>query len=444
MLYSILLPLALILFLSKFIGILFRKIGIPQVVTMLLAGIIVGVIKYIPGQTVLTDGSREGLSFIGEIGAILIMFSAGIETDLRDIKRNGAAATVITALGVVVPLGLGFIVASAFNGGFSDWSYKTVLSNLFYGVILTATSVSITVAALKEMGKLNSKVGVAIVSAAIIDDIIGIVLLSLIIGMKDSTRGAVEGLITLGKTAGFFAAAIAVGIGAHYLFIWMDKKWPNHRRVPIFGLALCFFYSYAAEKWFGVADITGAYLAGLMLTGSHSAPYIDRKVEIASYMIFAPVFFAGIGINTSFSGISASSALFGVLFVLAGIAGKFIGCGVGAAIMKFNTRDSVAIGIGMMVRAEVILVCTQKGLENNMISSSIVPFVVILILTTSFLTPMLLKLLYRKECASGFLDGGGTQYYNGQNNAECAAAAPDMPAPDAPLSAALPDAPSAQ
>ena len=281
--FEILLPLALILLLSKLLGILCRKIGMPQVVGMLLAGIIVGLISYIPNQTVINSTVMEGIGFLAKIGVILIMFSAGLETDIKLIKKTGVASSVITVLGVVFPLALGFIVACGFNGGFKDWSKQTVISNLFYGVILTATSVSVTVATLKELNKLNSKVGTAIISAAIIDDIIGVIILSFIIGISNGTSGS--SWIVLVKTLAYFAAVFGIGFLIRLLFKKMEIKYPHNRRIPIFGYVICFLFAYCAEKFFGVADITGAYFAGLVLAKTDETDYIDRKTDITTYML---------------------------------------------------------------------------------------------------------------------------------------------------------------
>lgn len=393
--FEILLPLALVLLLSKLLGILCRKIGLPQVVGMLLAGILVGLLKYIPNQTVLTTFTDEGFGFLSKIGVILIMFSAGLETDVKLIKKTGIAAAVITVLGVVLPLALGFIVACGFNGGFKDWSKHTVLSNLFYGVILTATSVSVTVATLKELGKLSSKVGTAIISAAIIDDIIGVAVLSLVIGLYKGEGGKIW--IVLLKIFAFFAAVVLLGLFFRWLFKKMEKAYPHNRRIPIFGYVLCFLFAYCAEKFFGVADITGAYFAGLMLSKTQETDYIDRKTDITTYMLFGPVFFGNIGLTTQFTGIDGSLALFGLCFIAAGILGKFIGCGLGAKICGFSLSDSMKTGIGMMVRAEVALICAQKGVENGLINPAIMPFIVLLIIITSFSAPVLLKLLYKHD-----------------------------------------------
>ena len=393
--FEILLPLALILLLSKLLGIFCRKIGMPQVVGMLLAGIIVGLISYIPNQTVINSTVMEGIGFLAKIGVILIMFSAGLETDIKLIKKTGVASSVITVLGVVFPLALGFIVACGFNGGFKDWSKQTVISNLFYGVILTATSVSVTVATLKELNKLNSKVGTAIISAAIIDDIIGVIILSFIIGISNGTSGS--SWIVLVKTLTYFAAVFGIGFLIRLLFKKMEIKYPHNRRIPIFGYVICFLFAYCAEKFFGVADITGAYFAGLVLAKTDETDYIDRKTDITTYMLFGPVFFANIGMTTKFTGIDGTIILFGICFIIAGIAGKLIGCGLGAKICGMNWSDSAKTGIGMMVRAEVALVCAQKGVENGIIHNEIMPFILILIILTSFIAPVLLKLIYKKD-----------------------------------------------
>lgn len=393
--YEILLPLAMILLLSKLLSMGCKKIGLPAVIGMLVAGILIGLIKLIPGQKILTSFTLEGLSFLAKIGVILIMFSAGIETDLKQFKSTGIPSIIITSLGVIFPLGFGFIVACLFNGGF-NLDTHTLLSNLFYGTILAATSVSITVAALKELGKLNTKVGTSIVSAAILDDVIGVVLLSLFIGLEDS--GSAGGIgKTIGMMIAFFAVAIAVGFVLDAGLKWVSKKYPHTRRIPIFCFAMCFFYAWAAEHWFGVADITGAYVAGLILSNIGEKHYVDQKIETSNYLIFAPVFFANIGIQTSFSGIDGRMVGFGFAFILAGILGKVIGCGLGALICRYSVKDSMRVGVGMMVRAEVVLVCAQKGVSAGMVSSDIMPFIIILIILTSLLTPIILKASYKGD-----------------------------------------------
>ncbi len=393
--FEILLPLAMILLSTKLLSIICKKIGLPQVVGMLIAGILLGLIRLIPNQTIFTSGTLEGLSFLAKIGVILIMFSAGIETDLKQFKTCGIPSIIITLLGVLFPVGLGFIVSAGFNGGFANMTRDMLITNFFYGTILAATSVSVTVAALKELGKLNTKVGTSIIAAAILDDIIGVVLLSLFIGIKNGDASNIG--IIIGKMIGFFVAAAVVGVGIHYVMQWLEKHYPHTRRLPIIGFAICFFFAYAAEKWFGVADITGAYIAGIILSTVKEHDYIDRKIDVSNYMIFAPVFFANIGITANYDGISPAIVGFGFAFIAAGLIGKVLGCGLGSLICRYSLKDSLRVGVGMMVRAEVVLVCTQKGVDSGIVDPSIMPFVLILIIISTLLTPMILKLSYRKE-----------------------------------------------
>lgn len=396
--YDVLLPLAIILALSKILVKVCERFSLPRVVGMLLAGVMVGFINYIPGQTVLSSASVEGLGFIAKIGVILIMFSAGLETDIKQIKSVGAPAVVITIAGVAVPLGLGFLTACLCNGGFSGMSRDALLSNLFYGVILTATSVSVSVATLKELGKLSTKLGSTIVAAAVLDDIIGVIVLSFVIAMKGGNNsGNVNPLIVLLKTVLFFICAIIIGVIAKKVFDIIESRFPHHRMLPIFSLALCFFFAYASERWFGVADITGAFVAGLVLSRNKESQYIDRRSDIISYMIFTPVFFANIGITANFHGINGEMIVFGLLFILAGISSKIVGCGSTALLCGYSFKDALRIGIGMMARAEVALVCTQKGVDSGIIGSQIMPFILILIIITSFITPITLKMTFSKE-----------------------------------------------
>lgn len=423
---SLLLPLALILLLSKLLQMGCKKIKMPQVVGMLLAGIIIAFIDKIPGINLLNDSARAGIKFLAEIGVVLIMFSAGLGTNLNSIKSSGISAIVVTSLGVIVPMGLGFLVAGFFNGFGGTITLEDGLtvsktwSNLFYGVILTATSVSVTVATLKEMHRLNGKAGTIIISAAILDDIIGVIVLSVVLSLSgagssgENTLGSLmcsnDVVAVFLNVLFFFIFTIAIGVGIHYLFKYLNKKKPHTRRLPIFGLAFCFFMAFASEKFFGVADITGAYFAGLALAGighhinpirdvlaDDTSDYIERKSDVLSYMIFSPIFFANVGINADFSGLKATMIGFGCCYILAGLLGKVLGCGIGAKITGNHLKDSIRIGIGMMARAEVALICANKGIDAGLVDSGMSTFIVIMIIVSSFVTPLILKLTYKNE-----------------------------------------------
>ncbi|OKZ89720.1 MAG: hypothetical protein BHW10_04210 [Clostridium sp. CAG:307_30_263] len=423
---SLLLPLALILLLSKLLQMGCKRVKMPQVVGMLLAGIIIAFVDKIPGLNLLNDSARAGIKFLAEIGVVLIMFSAGLGTNLNSIKSSGISAIVVTSLGVIVPMGLGFLVAGLFNGFGGTITLEDGLtvsktwSNLFYGVILTATSVSVTVATLKEMHRLNGKAGTIIISAAILDDIIGVIVLSVVLSLSgagssgENTLGSLmcsnDVVAVFLNVLFFFIFTIAIGVGIHYLFKYLNKKKPHTRRLPIFGLAFCFFMAFASEKFFGVADITGAYFAGLALAGighhinpirdvlaDDTSDYIERKSDVLSYMIFSPIFFANVGINADFTGLKASMIGFGCCYILAGLLGKVLGCGIGAKITGNHLKDSIRIGIGMMARAEVALICANKGIDAGLVDSGMSTFIVIMIIVSSFVTPLILKLTYKNE-----------------------------------------------
>ena len=414
--FEILLPLALILCLTKLLGLGANKIGLPAVIGMLIAGVLIGFLQYIPSDSFhrvfFSEDVKKILSVFAKIGVVLIMFSTGLGTDLKQLKAAGKPSIVITAFGVIVPMALGTLVAWLLLPQESLFTPdKALLTYLFYGAILTATSVSVTVATLKELGKLNTNVGTSIVAAAVIDDIIGIVILSVLTGFTGTSENVESGASFLPtwwenpqwwlvcvKIIVFFIIAIAFGILLRKAFNSMEHKYPHNRRVPILAICACFVYAYVAEKIFGVADITGAYLAGLLLGGTlQETPYVEVKADILGYMFFSPIFFANIGINLDFSGFSASFILFGVCYVLAAIIGKLGGCSAAGLLCRYNKNDSYRIGCGMMVRAEVVLICTQKGIDAGLVDPTVYPFVFIIILATSILAPILLKLSYKNE-----------------------------------------------
>jgi Kef-type K+ transport system membrane component KefB len=183
----------------------------------------------------------------------------------------------------------------------------------------------------------------------------------------------------------------------YYIFKYIDKRYPHQRRIPILGLALCMFMAFAAEEFFGIADITGAYGAGLILCSLSDSDYIARRVDINSYMIFGPVFFASIGLKTQFSGFSKELLLFSLGFVLVALLTKVIGCGLTAKLMRYNMRDSLKVGVGMMTRGEVALIVSQKGLSVGMLDPKYFASVILLIIVSSVTTPIVLKLLYKGE-----------------------------------------------
>lgn len=385
--YEILRDLAIIIIAAKFFGLIARKCKAPQVVGEILAGVIIGpaVLGWV-SQT-------QMVTYLAEIGVILLMFSAGLATNLRELLKTGPQALLVACCGVFIPLVGGSLLYMCFYG-FMPWGSDEFFRAVFIGVILTATSVSITAETLKEMGKISTKIGTLIMSAAIIDDVIGIIVLTFVIGFKDPE--AKPGMVVL-KTVLFFAFAIIVGFISYKIFKLFDKRYPHTRRIPIAGLAFCFAFSFIAERIFGVADITGAYVAGIILCSLSDSSYIERKIDINSYMLFGPIFFSSIGMKTSFDGIDSSIIWFSIGFVLIGLLTKIVGCGLMTKTFKYSWNDSLKVGIGMMTRGEVALIVSQRGLAFGLLDSKYFTCVIMLILFSSVLTPIFLKLLYSKD-----------------------------------------------
>lgn len=414
---------AIILFFTKTFGLIFRRCGLPQVLGFIIAGILVGpaIFGDLCGFCLIgMEGGdyfalfkvaalgKGGLEIFSKIGVLLLMFGAGLETNVRDLKNTGLASALIALAGVAVPMLLGFLISLPFaNIGLG---VNNLFKCVFVGTVLTATSVAITVSVLKELGKINTKLGTTIVSAAIIDDVIGIILLSVVTGFAKSGNVEAENGFEAFKATpygtvimivAFFVVAIALGWVISKAFKWLDKRWPNKHRLSIYSLVVCFGYAFLAEEVFGVADITGAFLAGIVLSTDHRASvYIDKQIEVDSYTLFGPMFFANIGISyISFKGMNPAILLFAVVAVLAGIIGKIIGCGAVLKCFKYSWRESAVGGVGMMARGEVALIVTQTvtsaALGANALGGEFMIMTVLLILITSILTPIFLKLLYK-------------------------------------------------
>ena len=379
--------LAIILITAKLFGLAAKKLKAPQVVGQIVAGLLIG-----PSLLGFVEQS-EFIVTMAEVGVVLLMFSAGLETNLKELVKTGPVALTIACAGVFVPMLGGYLVYSAFFG-FAPFGSEEFFRALFIGTIMTATSVSITVQTLRELGHLKGKVGTIIVSSAIIDDVIGIIVLTFVIGFKDADANLLGVVL---KTVLFIMFSIVVGFIIYKLFKLLDKKFYHQRRIPVFGLALCFIMAYCADHFFGIADIAGAYVAGIILCNLRDAEYIAGKMDISSYMLFGPVFFASIGLKTKFDGFSLGLLWFSLAFVAVAMVTKIIGCGAVSKLWKFSTRDSLKIGVGMMTRGEVALIVAQKGLAVGMVSPEYFTSVILLIICSSVAAPILLKLLYKGE-----------------------------------------------
>ena len=389
--YHYLLDLALILVSTKLLGIVTRKFQMPQVVGALLAGLILG-----PAMlNVLTE--TDFLSQLSELGVIVILFTAGMGTDLRELREAGKPGFLVALCGVLVPLAMG--TALGLLAGRAGWlPENTLMEDVFLGTILTATSVSITVETLKELGKLDTKVGSTILAAALIDDVLGLVALTVVTSLAGEDANL--GLVLL-KIVLFFVFAGAVGVAALGGFRWMIRRayGRNLRRYPVLAFVLCLLMAYCAEALFGVADIIGAFAAGLVVAATPKAKYIASKFEPLSYLLLTPVFFAGIGIKAVLPELSGQTVVFSLLLLAVAILSKLVGCGLGAKLCGFSGRESVQVGTGMACRGEVALIVANRGLGMGVLSQTVMTPVIITVVGCAILTPVLLKLVFRSQPA---------------------------------------------
>ena len=381
--YRILLSLAVILIGTKLLGLLAKRIHLPEVAGMLLAGVILGPMVLNFAQP------SDFLSSLSQIGVIVLMFTAGVEADFEEIKKNFRASFVIALTGVLFPLGIGYLVAHCHGVGAGE--SNAILRKVFVGIILTATSVSITVETLREMGKLTGKTGNTILAAAIIDDVLGMIGLAAVSSLTSGGRM----LPAVGKMLLFFLLAAAVGLVLRKLLAeWFDSFRENHQRFTTVALAAAFIFAYLAEHYFGVADITGAFVAGIIFSGSKRSGYITSRIGVISKTLLSPAFFAGIGLQMVLPHITLSLVGFSGSLLIAAIVSKIAGCGLGARFMGYSQQESLQIGIGMFSRGEVALIMASRGVSMGLLSSEVLTPIIIVVLISTILTPVFLKLVF--------------------------------------------------
>lgn len=376
--------LAVILIASKIAGDISVRLGQPSVLGKLLIGIVLG--PTVLG--VVTD--TEIIKEISQIGVILLMFVAGLETDIDEFKRTAKASTNVGVAGIIAPLALGY--GAGIVMGLSS------IESIFLGLLLSATSVSISVQTLKELGKLKSREGATIMGAAVIDDVL--VILALAFLMSFAGGDVNLGMVVLKKVA-FFAVII--------LLSWKVVPWVLKKFAPLkvtesvisAGLIICFLFAYLAE-YTGVAAIIGSYIAGVAISLTNYRQEVAHKVETISYSIFVPVFFTSIGVTAQFSGIMQNLWLIVFLSVLA-IVSKLVGGALGAKLSGFPWRNSMAIGAAMVSRGEVALIIAAIGLESKLLTEDMFAILIVVVLVTTIVTPPMMKWLFsdKKQPAEG-------------------------------------------
>lgn len=382
----VLVDIALILLFTKIGGYISRKIKMPEVLGALVAGVLIGpaILGFVH--------YNENIKLMSELGVILLMFLAGLETNLGELKKAGKTAFMIALMGVVVPLILGTAAAYLF---FTDF-----WENLFVGVILTATSVSISVETLTELGKLNTKSGVNILGAAVIDDVLGLILISIVLAVSQTfesgmstSSAAISLLLTFAKIIAFCILSVLMIVVVPKLInkISIDS---NHKRdLLTYSIAMALLMAFLSEV-LGIAAITGAYICGLTLSQFIHKEYLEKNVKAISSGFLSLIFFASVGISADVKGLSPEVILITIVMFVIAVVGKLFGCGGAARLFNMSKRESMQIGVGMISRGEVAIITANIGMQNHIISEEIyVPTLIVVILTT-VITPALLKIVF--------------------------------------------------
>lgn len=402
--YSYLLVLAAILLTTKLLGLFSRLVRLPQVLGALVAGVILGpVVNAIVGWSTgdgffsQAAGSDQLFGMLSELGVIVLMFGAGLETDVQEMKKCGKASLIIAVIGVITPLIFGAFASYYFID--DPNSQERLLKSIFIGVVLTATSVSITVETLKELGKLNTPASNAILGAAIIDDVLGIIALTIITSFKSKD---VNIWFVLIKIVLFFIFAAILGFIMLKIYKWMNKHTSrDSRRHVIIAFAYCLVSSFVAEVFFGVADITGAYVAGLVLSMTNRKRYLVNRFSTLSYMLLSPIFFACIGLTIEMPELTVSLLVFAILITIVAVATKLFGCALGGKICGYSTKECFQIGAGMISRGEVALIVAKKGESCGLMDPKLFGPLVIVVVLTTIIAPIILKILFAKDKDNG-------------------------------------------
>lgn len=403
-LLQVLLLLSLVIAAAKLGGATANRLGQTAVFGEILIGLLLGptflnvlgwplFVGPLADQAGLAQESRTSLlglvQDLADVGVILLMFVAGLETNVDEMRRVGKVAFWSAAGGVVLPMIGGIVTTAAF--GMPVW-----WEGVFVGTILTATSVSISAQSLMELGVLKSKVGATILGAAVIDDVMGIILLSVVVAFAQASGGvnALQmGLIVL-RMMVFFCGALLVGRYFEHITAWGDRLGVSQGLLATVTF-VAFLYAWAAEYVGGVAAITGSYVAGVLFTGTTFKKRIDEGVHPLTYSILVPVFFISIGLRANGRELGPQ-AIFTIVLVLVAIVTKAIGCGAVAKICGFSRLDSLRVGVGMISRGEVGLIVAGYGLSHGVVGQSVFSASVIMVLVTTMITPPLLRLTYPK------------------------------------------------
>lgn len=376
--FKYLLDIGLIILVVKIFTMITQKIKMPKVLGGLIAGIVLG-----PAMLNVVQNSTI-LEVLSKFGIILIMFLAGMETSIKKFISNSNKYVIIAAIGVVVPLILGTI--------FSLIYIQDLKTNLFFGAVITSTSVSITVETLIEMKKIKSSVGLAILGAGVVDDILGILFLTII--MNSGNLHLTTFSLMVLKIILFFGIAVILGLLLFKMFEKIEEKDTKTEQMPTYSIAFALILAYIAER-LGVSGIIGAYIAGLVIGNTEKGRKVKGKIDLVVHMIFSPIFFASVGLKLTTLSFSRQVWIFIIIFTAVTIISKIIGNGLGARICGYSKEKAIQIGIGMATRGEVALIIADEAKKIGLINEEVFSIVIITVMLVTLITPILLHYSFK-------------------------------------------------
>lgn len=377
--------LAIIILAAKIAGWVSQRFGQPSVFGELLVGVLLGPsllnLTHLP---FITDSHLDEIVLeLGEMGVLILMFLAGLELELGEMARNGRVSVLAGLLGVVFPVGLGAAVGFA--------SGMETRSALFLGLALGATSVSISAQTLMELGILRSRVGLGLLGAAVFDDIFVILLLSVLTALADGASGASAVMMTILRMAGFLVLSVLVGMYVLPFFSRLLTRLQISRGNVAMAVVVMLVYAVAAELIGGMAAITGAFLAGMMVGRSGEKRSVENGFAMLGYSFFIPIFFVDVGLRINLTELPLEALWLALIVSLVAVAGKWIGAGLGAKLAGFTWRESMQLGAGMISRGEVGLIVAAIGLSEGLLSREFFSTVVGMVLISTLITPPLLR-----------------------------------------------------
>ncbi len=381
--------LSIILLSAKMAGYISIRLGQPSVLGELLVGIILGPsIINLLNLPFIEHGLTETVAELGEMGVLLLMFLAGLELHLGEMRKNIRVSALSGLMGVIFPVALGWGAGRLFE--------MDNASALFLGLTLGATSVSISAQTLIELKVLRSRVGLSLLGAAVFDDILIILFLSVFLGLIDGGGSSYAVMLIIVKMAAFLTLSMMFGLWGLPWLVRRVADLPISQGLLTFALVVMLAYGIAAEALGGMAAITGAFVAGLMLARTPEKESIESGAHALAYGLFVPIFFVNIGLSIDLHQFQMESLLFTLVIIIVAVVGKWFGSGLGASLGGLPLGESVKLGAGMISRGEVGLIVASVGMQNRLMTSNAFSAIIVMILFTTLITPPILRALFAR------------------------------------------------